>query len=61
MASDKAKNAVTLIMADLMDRGGIQNAFEECEDEIRQEIEQTMAEIIDDAMKPDPVPYKGRR
>ena len=51
MVSENAKLAVQRIMADLLDRRGIRQEIEACDAEVREEMEETLAEIIDDTMR----------
>lgn len=46
-------NIAKAIMDDLLDRRGIRQAIEECDDEVREEILHTMASIIEEHIEGD--------
>lgn len=50
MASDHAREAATLVLADLCDRRDISGAIEGCDADIRAEIHESLAAIIREFM-----------
>ncbi len=52
---DPAKQAVFSIMGDMLDRGGFRNSFDDCDDEIKEEMIQAWIDCVRNSLSPDAV------